>query len=450
LTHKICPICGTPAHPNAALCSACGASLQAVRQVVENGTSENPDTPPEYDHHYGETDLFERNLSWRGGTYLVGGMLVVAMIICAAMVFLAGTQIYTVIFEVATPTPETIQAVPADSANPAILSTNTPRPTIVLNTVTPAPTVTDTPPPTETLGPCMIEVQPGDTMIAVVGRCGHRHLAVIDVVLQLNNLDAPELLRSGQMLEVPWPTPTPDPDAQPAEEGAPEGEGAAAVVASVPTNPLSGLPIPPTATLQPGVTWHRVVRGENIIVIAYQYGANVKILSELNPEITFSQCDFGLETGGAQCVVNLYEGQNVRVPAPTPTPTLSPTPSGSETPTPTPTATFNAPSARSPADRTHFRRDEIVTLRWSASGTLAPDQVYSVRVEDLTANVIYTGETTDLFFIIPGEWQGNIDRRHEYRWAVSVIDRDKPNQPYFTTEALTFVWEAMAERNSDA
>jgi hypothetical protein len=167
-------------------------------------------------------------------------------------------------------------------------------------------------------------------------------------------------------------------------------------------------------------------------------------MSELNPQVTFSQCDFGKFGGGPQCVVQIYEGQLLRVPAPTPIPTLSPTPSGSETPTPTATATFNAPSALSPDNRMLFRRAEFVTLRWVASGSLAPGQTYRVRVEDLTTGVVYNGDTTDLFFIVPQEWQGRDSRRHEYAWSVSVIDINNPNQPSFTTETRTFTWEAQS------
>ena len=144
-------------------------------------------------------------------------------------------------------------------------------------------------------------------------------------------------------------------------------------------------------------------------------------------------------------MVNLIEGQQIRVPAPTPTPTLSVTPSGSETPTPTATPTFNAPSARSPGDRALFRRQELVTLRWAASASLAEGQVYRVDVEDITTSTSYSMDTTELFLIVPVEWQGRDSRRHEYRWTVSVVDADVPNDPHYTTEPRIFVWEGTAE-----
>lgn len=443
MSHKICPICDTPAARNATLCSACGASL-TDQALVQNGDAEK--VTPDYDYHHGETDLFEGNLNWRGSAYVFIGILAITAFICFASVFFAGAGLFRLMDEEASNNNGG-----AIATLPIADVTKTPTPVISLPTVTPAPptrTPSPTPGPTDTPAPCMQQVQAGDSLIAIVSRCGHRDLAVINVVVELNGLDSPEALQSGQTIEVPWPTPTFDPDSvpvQPEGDASTSAEGDAASVASnVEVDEYGFAPLP-TATLQPGVMWHTVRTGENIIVVAYQYGANVKILSELNPEITFSQCDFGLETGGAQCSVALREGQNVRVPAPTPTPTLSPTPSGSETPTPTATPTFNAPSAQSPGHLAVFQKSDFVTLRWVASGTLSPGQVYFVRVEDLNTNTVYQAETTDLFYVIPLDWQGRDGVRHEYSWTVSVIDTGNPNNPYFITEPRIFVWESAGE-----
>ena len=145
--------------------------------------------------------------------------------------------------------------------------------------------------------------------------------------------------------------------------------------------------------------------------------------------------------GGENCVVILISGQKIRVPAPTATPTLSPTPSGSETPTPTATPTFNAPSALSPSDRVLFQETDLITLRWVASGTLGPDQVYQVQVQDLTDSITYAGDTTELSFIIPEDWQAQDGTRHEFRWTVSVVNTENRDHPFFVTEPRTFTWE---------
>lgn len=381
--------------------------------------------PAAYDPRYGETDLDETSLKWRWATYILLIIGAAAGIVCLGTAALAGTRLLAVISAPAggpalTPT-----------AGGAALATNTARPTVFLPTVTDAPptrTPTPSPTPSETPGPCLQQVQPGDSLIAIVARCGHRDLAVIDLVLELNNLSAPEVIQSGQTLEIPWPTPTDDPASAATET--PEGAASAAepvsVVIGAPqadSDTLARLAAaPPTATLQPGVTWHRVASGENIIIVAYTYGANVKILSELNPEITFSQCDFGLETGGPNCVVQIYEGQLVRVPAPTPTPTLSPTPSGRETPTATPT--YAPPVILSPP------QDAVVPpgvfrLEWVSTGVLLPDEVYLVQVEDATAGTTFAAITRDTAFLLPDTLVPADGQPHAMQWAVSVARRNE-------------------------
>ena len=75
--YKIRPICDTPSHRNAALCSTCGATLTNVDVVAdEDSTSTNS---LDYDHRYGETDLSETALRWKGGTYLLGALLLGAI-----------------------------------------------------------------------------------------------------------------------------------------------------------------------------------------------------------------------------------------------------------------------------------------------------------------------------------------------------------------------------------
>ena len=206
----------------------------------------------------------------------------------------------------------------------------------------------------------------------------------------------------------------------------------------------------PTATNPPGIGTHRVQTGENIITIGLQYDTSIEVLEQLNPEITFSQCDFGERFGGERCIVFLNAGQTIRVPQPTPTPTLSPTPNGSETPTPTATPTFNAPFASSPSNRAYFRRDELVTLRWTSTGVLGPDDMYRVAVENITSDETYTIETSDLFFVIPREWQSDEPGRYEYAWTIGIVSSDAPDNPRFPTEERRFSWEGLGETDDDS
>jgi hypothetical protein len=272
------------------------------------------------------------------------------------------------------------------------------------------------------------------------------------LILELNNLTSPEMIQVGQEIFVPWPTvegaptePSTD-DSEDTGDGAEQTEAAdtAFIIPGVElaSAPTQGSPtIAPTQTLLPGIEWYTVQPNENIISIVYAYNTNVQVLSELNPEITFSQCEFGSVVGGPECNVMIYAGQQIRVPAPTPTPTLSPTLSGSETPTPSATPTFNAPSAITPNDRTLFARGDLITLRWIGSGTLSADETYRVTVEDLTSGAVHIADTTELSFILPSDWQSQDGQRHDYRWTISVIRSSDPDSPLFTTDPRLFTWE---------
>ncbi len=448
-SYKICPICGTPTHRNAALCPTCGTTLSDVKPVGNAPPPENGKSV--YDHRYGETDLYEGQLSRRGQTVFVGFVVALALLACAGVIAFAAPRLNNLFAPLfspsATPTrPPTFTPVPTrgGTAEPAALEmqvvTNTPRPTLQFATVTPAPP-TET--PTPTIGPCIVTVQEGDSLFSLAGECGHRHLDVVDLIVEINDLDAPESIQIGQVIEIPLPTPTLDPNQLPTEESADDGSELAADRTLAPVEQaLANSAAASTATLQAGVQWHRIVAGENIMSIAFSYGADIEILSQLNPEVTFSQCDFGSPTGGPNCIVQIYEGQLIRVPAPTPTPTIPPTASGSETPTPTATPTFNAPSLTDPGNRSLFTADQLITLRWVATGTLGAGQVYHVRVEDTTAGLVYTADTQELTFIVPEDWQGRDGRRHDYTWQISVIPRGNPNDPTYTTESRMFSWDS--------
>ena len=457
--YKICPICGTPSHPNATLCSTCGTSLSEVEAVSEkrqrtNQPSTDKTAASRYDRRYGETDLLEGELHRRSEVYMFGGLLVLLSLICVGTVVFAGVR-WLLPAAADTPTPNPVATQPS-----IVLETNTPPPTPMLATVTPRPpTATNTPTP----GPCTHRVETGDDLISIAWECGHRSLDVMPLILEMNNLTSPEMIQVGQEIMVPWPTEVGAPPQEGSDTDAPDesstesvenifgfvegpdetGDMALALPGlELAAAPTQGTPtIAPTETLLPGVEYYVVQPNENIISIVYEYNTSVQVLSQLNPEITFSQCEFGSPVGGPECSVMIYAGQQIRVPAPTPTPTLSPTLSGSETPTPTATPTFNAPSAVSPADRSLFMRGELITLRWVGSGTLSEGETYRVRVEDLTAGQVYTADTTALSYILSNEWQGQDGQRHDYRWTVSVIRSADPNNPIFTTEPRRFTWE---------
>jgi LysM repeat protein len=438
--HKICPICGSPAHHNAVVCTTCGTTLTDVQPVGGSSRPRRSAKTNDYDFRYGETDLYEGALKRRNEVALFGGVFVLALVICGLLGVAIGSRFFTVGSVTETPSPSPLPSAGVqilETSTPFVLATNTPRPMPNFVTVTPAPTAT--PEPTQ----CVRVVQPGDTLYAIAAACGHRDAAVLDLIVSENGLSSADALAVGQSIVVPAPTPTIDPNAPtpaPANtDSANDADAEGVAQASVPTqNPL----VFPTETLQPGVAWHSVSANETMISIALQYGANAEILSQLNPEVSFLQCDFRFDSGGESCIVQLFIGQQLRVPAPTPTATTPPTASGSETPTPSPTPTFNAPSALSPGDRALFQRDELITLRWVPTGTLGENQVYRVRITDLTMGLNYASDTRELYFIVPQAWQGAGERRHEYEWRVSVIDLDNPDVPIFTTTPRVFIWES--------
>lgn len=439
VSQKTCATCGTNNPPEARFCSNCGTPL--------NAKPAREDAPATYSALRGETDLMEADNRWRGGNIIVSILAVFALLLCGGVGFFAWGSSANPFVTVASP-PPTSAAPSLQAPVQAVINTSTPFPTRQLSTVTPAPpTIT----PIPTLGPCQIEVQTGSTLYGIIALCGHRDFDVLEEVAEINGISPDGTdLQLGQVLEVPRPTATLDPSAPTSDaEGETEGEASSAGFAGVlfaeGADGFSTSTPRPTPTLPVGVQWYTVQSGENIAVVANNFRAGVEVLSQLNPEVDFAQCDFGEFTGGPDCTVLLQVGQRLRVPAPTPTPTLSPTPSGSETSTPTATATFNAPNLSRPGNRALFRSGELVTLRWSGTGTLGEDETYRVRLKNLDTGLEYTTDVRQSYFVLPTAWQERDGNRYEYEWRVSVIDLDNPQDPIYVTESRLFTWEAVNE-----
>ena len=433
---KVCPICQAQNHSDARLCSTCGTAIAEVeaRALIHEG----PTAWKRYDYRYGETDLFEGSMRFRGR--LLSFVLLVATItvILVAGIVLARSGLGLQHSQ------ETVNA-------PAARVTRQPLPTITTGpptaTFTPSPLPTMIPTETFTPQPCIRRVASGDSLIGIIARCGHTSLDIMPTVQAINGIADETRIQVGQDIVVPWPSPTFDPVATgiPAIESAARFEEAAV---NADLSLLSFDPLAPTvtATLLPGVAWHKVAANENMILIALQYDTDAKALSDLNPEIEFALCDFGLTFGGPECLVNLLQGQRMRVPAPTPTPTLQPTSSGSETPTPLPIATKNTPHVISPADQSFFGLLDHITLRWVTTGTLTSDEVFRIAVSDIATDTTYTADTRDLYFIVPAIWQAIDDQRHTYMWQVSIVDVNSGNIS-LATDTRTFVWQGGGGSN---
>lgn len=438
-SYKACPICETHNHPNANVCITCGTSIAEV-EVTTKQTGK-ADQQIVYDYRYGETDLFEGSVSSTGktltaGIFVLGILLGIGIAVAVIAPSFSASSSAVPMDSTRTPTP-TLRALPTVTQG------------VATATWTSTPTITFTPTETFTPEPCIQTVVAGDSLIGILLRCGHTTRDIMPTVVALNGIADETRIQVGQQIVVPWPTSSPDPNALPTDtpesSANAEGDGSASDEVAL----LSFDPFAPTATatLLPGVMWHVVQPDENMIIIASNYGANAKVLSDLNPEIDFAQCDFGETYGGPECIVQLSQGQQLRVPAPTPTATIQPTSSGSETPTPLPTATFNVPNAISPPNQAFIGALEQVTLRWVSTGTLSEAEVYRVAVSDVTTGDTFITDTRELFLIVPTEWQATDAERHNYIWQVSVLNTET-NAISYSTQARTFVWQGTGEAES--
>ena len=461
-----CTICGAIQPLSAEICSICGATLPG--EPTTQITPVSPVRAPlgmrqPYDFANGEDDLYAGDLPRRLWRFLVAGGIVVALAI--------GVGIGVLVAQMATGGDRDVVVAPVDpdgsrasltvngaglggptapptatARNSTLAPTSTSKPTMALVTVTPAPpTATVTPTP----GPCMQTAGSGDTVLGLAIRCGHQDMDIVELILEINGMSSATELREGQTLEIPWPTPTVDPaapiesapavsddggvSADVSADGAVTGDEMSAGTGEDYVNEF-GTPDAAAAyanvepTLRPGQAWHVVRTGETILSIAIDYSTTIEILSQINPEVPFLQCDYGSPTGGENCSVMLSDGQRLRVPVPLPTPTFTPSPEGTLTPTPTATATFNAPYALSPEDGTLYSADQQVTLRWGGTGTLAADQRYVVRVRDTVTGEAYMALVKDTSYVLPGGWQPTDFKKHTFEWSIGVGRVNEQNE----------------------
>jgi len=465
-----CPICGSVQPLSSKTCALCGARLTGkptpVVATPANGKARFGSRLT-YDPSQGDDDLYAGELAGRMWRWL----LVVGIVLALGMGIGIGIVLGRGGADDGEPSSQA-QFVPTDTIQPSLAPANTPdgaAPAFVTNTpngslivaptrtalpfatVTPAPP-TLTPSPTE--GPCMRTAAAGDTVLGMAMSCGHKDMAVVDVILELNNMTDAAQLREGQTLEIPWPTPTPGGEtATPETEiGSDGGEANAPAATDQPAMNEFGTPDMLATyqnaepTLRPGMAWHTVTEGEDIMGIAQYYGTTVDTLSKINKEIQFYQCDAGYDYGGPNCSVTIYIGQQIRVPVTLAPPTATPTPVGTLTPTPTATATFNAPFLISPADGASFSGDQMVVLRWGGTGTLRDNEWYYVRVRDLRTSEVYTAPVREQSYSLPGGWQPADGRRsHEFEWTISIVTLDA-QYAVLTEEHLTqprrFFWES--------
>lgn len=429
-SHKTCPICDARNHLNAVLCATCGTTIAEV--APDRQADDREARADLYDYRFGETDLAEASLAGKG-------RLLSAMLIALLLTVAGALAVYGYLNNRMREVPAIAPAIPTLSPTRLMAPSITPGTPTATFTISPVPS--PKPSETSTPAPCIRRVADGDSLIAIILRCGHNNLDILPTVMAINNIADETRIQIGQEISVPHPSPTADP----ASTTEPEDSAAAKTGADELTR-LAFDPFAPTLTptLLPGLMWYLVQADDDMIYVAAIHEISIKTLADLNPEISFNLCDFGEIYGGPECTVQLFVNQKIRVPAPTPTATSIATSSGSETPTPSPTATFNAPVAQSPADEAFFSPHEHVTLRWVGTGTLGAGQVYRVTVTNIDSGARFTADTPELFFIIPSDWQSPNAGSHRYSWRVGV---SQPNAARIAhvTDARAFVWQGKGQ-----
>jgi hypothetical protein len=320
-----------------------------------------------------------------------------------------------------TPTGEA-SATPTLSATPSMTPSVTLTQAIVMLTpveISTQPPIPNAGPPTvppalPTEGPYEYVIQAGDDLAGILNRqpWGYNGFdqAIQRAVVQLNNMLSPDILPAvGSTLLIPRRTPTPIPIGNELTQAAmPDGlvqcgENFACV---------------PGQVFGP----YKVEEGDTIIEIAEIYNTSLEMLSALNPNLNWGQCNFTEISGGPNCNPLISVGQDIQVPLPTPVPSSTPTFTGSETPTATPTY---APARLVYPPDGAISPPGVFTLQWVSAGILKPNEAYLVEVQDTTLG----GEpwrqiTRDTSISLPANLIPTDGQTHQFQWRVTVARRD--------------------------
>ena len=275
------------------------------------------------------------------------------------------------------------------AGTPAALATEEPT-----QTVTPTMTLSSTNTPTLQPEPTWTPLPDLDYVVKANETCtdiAAQFQVSVQSIILANNLGTDCLLSEGQMLKIPQPTLTPSP----VPTATPEAIG---VAADICTNTVS-IVVSSSDTLQG---------------IALNYNVSMKDIQ-----------DFNKLTG-----TTIRQGDTLIIPLcdrlPTPGPTL----------TPTPLPPYPAPNLLLPRSGAAFSAaDESVTLQWAAVAALRTNEVYRVKVQDLTSveEKILVAYVTDTKYILPSTFRPTDGNPHIIQWSVTVarqINQDNENPIY--------------------
>jgi LysM repeat protein len=244
--------------------------------------------------------------------------------------------------------------------------TNSPAPTFTYT-----PTSTETPVPTDTpQPPIQYKVVANDTCVSIAAA----HNVSYQSIILLNHLDPNCNLSVGRQLLIPLPTPTP--------------------------TPLPSATLGAAVATQVQRTTYTVHLGDTLAGIAKFYGVTVADLMDVNG-IT----DPAAITAGQVLVIPL---ERIVTAGPSPTATLPPP--------------WPAPNQLLPTDGQTFNASDVVTLQWTAVGTLRANEYYIVNVQDVTCNCarVFRQATTETKLTVPSTFRHTDNSLHVYRWTVTT------------------------------
>lgn len=331
----------------------------------------------------------------------------------------------------------------SDTPTPSLTPSSTPTPQDVVDipviVATPVPIdnmvigePTQSLEPTPTLTPWIHIVREGETLGAIMQfqPWGYPPFdpAVMNAILNANGLATANQLRVGQELVIPFRTATPIP------EGIELTQAAAAE---------RGVEVIGNQEFVAGQLFgpHVVQEGQTVVGIMELYDTTLEVLSQQNPNLGWTGCDFTNPSGGPNCAPNIGEGQEIKVPLPTPTRAPTATPSGNETPTPTPTY---------PPARTFYPPNGVIvsgslTAQWTSLGILQPNEVYLVEIIDRTTGNQQVFSTTATAYPFPTSLipRDGVDRSMEWRVRAGRDNGDGTYSPIGGAgNWRTFTWRS--------
>lgn len=278
----------------------------------------------------------------------------------------------------------------------------------VTQTATPTLTLSPTNTPTLQPDPTWTPLPPLDYVVKANETCSDiaaQFRVSVQSIILANNLSTDCMLSEGRTIKVPQPTLTPSP----VPTATPE---AIEAMADICTNTVS-IVVSSSDTLQG---------------IAMNYNVAMKDIQDFN------------KLSGT----TIRQGQTLIIPLcdrlPTPGPTL----------TPTPLPPYPAPNLLLPRSGAAFSAtDESVTLQWAAVAALRSNEVYRVKIQDLTSveEKILVEYVTDTKFILPATFRPTDGNPHIIQWSVTVarqINQDNKNPIYeeagITSAFRVFSW----------